>query len=443
MSRASSSSSSNATPARAEPAHVAPDKATGPKLTLAVPIADGGAESARRRGTTPQGPFEIAGRRVRRGERLQFELPMAQLYTRAPLDMTVEVIHGRWQGPVLLVCAGIHGDELNGIEIIRRLRTLTSLDRLRGTLVLVPVVNLFGFLNQSRYLPDRRDLNRSFPGTERGSVAARTANLFFQSVVARCTHVIDLHTARLSTARTCPRSGRPSTSRASRRWRAASPFPSSSTPGSSPAAYAPRQAGSASRSSPTRPARRCASTRRRSSPASGAWSTSCARSTCCRPDAAARRRAAPYVANTTSWFRSPADGLFRPLARLGTQIQKGATLGVVSGPFSSDDTVLAAPFEGIVICVSRLPLVNEGDAPVPSRALPPGVGGRGRDRLPRKRHRRGPPFRYRVRRRYRAGPPMTPPPQCARPSLNAHIRQDIPTCWIPSTTSARGCSPPS
>ena len=173
---------------------MAPDKATGPNLTLAVPVTDG-AESARRRGTTPQGPFEIAGRRVRRGERLQFELPMAQLYTQAPLDMTVEVIHGRWQGPVLLVCAGIHGDELNGIEIIRRLRTLTSLDRLRGTLVLVPIVNLFGFLNQSRYLPDRRDLNRSFPGTERGSVAARTANLFFQSVVARCTHVIDLHTA--------------------------------------------------------------------------------------------------------------------------------------------------------------------------------------------------------------------------------------------------------
>ena len=73
-------------------------------------------------------------------------------------------------------------------------------------------------------------------------------------------------------------------------------------------------------------------------------------------------RAEPYVANATNWFRSPADGLFRPLVKLGAHVQKGESLGVVSAPFSSDDTVLAAPFEGIVICVNRLPLVNEGDA---------------------------------------------------------------------------------
>ena len=169
-----------------------------PKLTLAGADAASDAETARRRGATLQGPFEIAARRVRRGERSQFELPMAQLYTGTPLDLAVEVIHGRWQGPVLLVCAGIHGDELNGIEIIRRLRTLTALDRLRGTLVLVPIVNLFGFLNQSRYLPDRRDLNRGFPGSEKGSVAARTAKVFFGSVVTRCTHVVDLHTAAIN-----------------------------------------------------------------------------------------------------------------------------------------------------------------------------------------------------------------------------------------------------
>ena len=340
---------------------MAPDKATGPKLTLAVSIADGGAESARRRGTTPQGPFEIAGRRVRRGERLQFELPMAQLYTRAPLDMTVEVIHGRWQGPVLLVCAGIHGDELNGIEIIRRLRTLTSLDRLRGTLVLVPVVNLFGFLNQSRYLPDRRDLNRSFPGTERGSVAARTANLFFQSVVARCTHVIDLHTAavnRENLPQIRAAIDQPGVEEMARGF-AIPVIVNSGLIARSLRAEAGRigipvityEAGEALRLD-------------EKAIVSGVRGVvNVMRTLDMLPSRRSRAaRAAPYVANTTSWFRSPADGLFRPLARLGTQIQKGATLGVVSGPFSSDDTVLAAPFEGIVICVSRLPLVNEGDA---------------------------------------------------------------------------------
>ena len=340
---------------------MAPDKATGPKLTLAVSIADSGAESARRRGTTPQGPFEIAGRRVRRGERLQFELPMAQLYTQAPLDMTVEVIHGRWQGPVLLVCAGIHGDELNGIEIIRRLRTLTSLDRLRGTLVLVPVVNLFGFLNQSRYLPDRRDLNRSFPGSERGSVAARTANLFFQSVVARCTHVIDLHTAAVN------RENLP-------QIRAAIDQPGVEEMARGFAIPVIVNAGLIARSLRAEAGRigipvityEAGEALRLDEKAivSGVRGVvNVMRTLDMLPSRRSRAaRAAPYVANTTSWFRSPADGLFRPLARLGTQIQKGATLGVVSGPFSSDDTVLAAPFEGIVICVSRLPLVNEGDA---------------------------------------------------------------------------------
>ena len=340
---------------------MAPDKATGPKLTLAVPIADGGAASARRRGTTPQGPFEIAGRRVRRGERLQFELPMAQLYTQAPLDMPVEVIHGRWQGPVLLVCAGIHGDELNGIEIIRRLRTLTSLDRLRGTLVLVPVVNLFGFLNQSRYLPDRRDLNRSFPGSERGSVAARTANLFFQSVVARCTHVIDLHTAavnRENLPQIRAAIDQPGVEEMARGF-AIPVIVNSGLIARSLRAEAGRigipvityEAGEALRLD-------------EKAIVSGVRGVvNVMRTLDMLPSRRSRAaRAAPYVANTTSWFRSPADGLFRPLARLGTQIEKGATLGVVSGPFSSDDTVLAAPFEGIVICVSRLPLVNEGDA---------------------------------------------------------------------------------
>ena len=340
---------------------MAPDKATGPKLTLAVSIADGGAESARHRGTTPQGPFEIAGRRVRRGERLQFELPMAQLYTQAPLDMTVEVIHGRWQGPVLLVCAGIHGDELNGIEIIRRLRTLTSLDRLRGTLVLVPIVNLFGFLNQSRYLPDRRDLNRSFPGSERGSVAARTANLFFQSVVARCTHVIDLHTAavnRENLPQIRAAIDQPGVEEMARGF-AIPVIVNSGLIARSLRAEAGRigipvityEAGEALRLD-------------EKAIVSGVRGVvNVMRTLDMLPSRRSRAaRAAPYVANTTSWFRSPADGLFRPLARLGTQIEKGATLGVVSGPFSSDDTVLAAPFEGIVICVSRLPLVNEGDA---------------------------------------------------------------------------------
>ena len=336
-------------------------KATGPKLTLAGADAASGAEVARRRGATLQGPCEIAGRRVRRGERVQFELPMAQLYTQTPLDLAVEVIHGRLQGPVLLVCAGIHGDELNGIEIIRRLRTLTSLDRLRGTLVLVPIVNLFGFLSQSRYLPDRRDLNRGFPGSEKGSVAARTANVFFGSVVTRCTHVIDLHTAavnRENLPQIRAALDQPGVEKIARGF-AIPVIVNSGLLVGSLRAEASRigipvityEAGEALRLD------------EKAIVTGVRGVVNVMRTLDMLPARRSRAmRAEPYVANATSWFRSPADGLFRPLARLGAHVHEGETLGVVSAPFSSDDTVLAAPFEGIVICVNRLPLVNEGDA---------------------------------------------------------------------------------
>jgi len=94
-------------------------------------------------------PLQLAGHTVMPGERMQFDLPAANLYTHTPLGMPVEVMHGQYAGPVLLVCAAIHGDELNGVEIIRRLRSIKAMSRLHGTLVLVPVVNLFGFIMRS------------------------------------------------------------------------------------------------------------------------------------------------------------------------------------------------------------------------------------------------------------------------------------------------------
>ena len=87
------------------------------------------------------------------------------------------VARGREDGPTLGLTAAVHGDEINGVEIIRRLTRASALRHLRGTLIAVPVVNVYGFITQSRYLPDRRDLNRSFPGSAKGSIAARTAVL--------------------------------------------------------------------------------------------------------------------------------------------------------------------------------------------------------------------------------------------------------------------------
>jgi predicted deacylase len=131
---------------------------------------------------------------VKPGERQRLELPVARLPTGTRLSLPVTVVHGHRTGPRLWLSAAIHGDEINGVEIIRQVLEEVEAEGLRGTLVAVPVVNVFGFIHQSRYLPDRRDLNRSFPGSARGSMAARLAHLFMTEVVKRCTHGVDLHT---------------------------------------------------------------------------------------------------------------------------------------------------------------------------------------------------------------------------------------------------------
>lgn len=127
--------------------------------------------------------------------RQHLEIPVACLPTQTMVSLPVTVITGAKDKPCLWVSAAIHGNEINGVEIIRQVLKHISPERLTGTLIAVPIVNVFGFIEQSRYLPDRRDLNRSFPGSPRGSLASRLAHLFMTEVVSQCTHGIDLHTA--------------------------------------------------------------------------------------------------------------------------------------------------------------------------------------------------------------------------------------------------------
>ena len=139
-------------------------------------------------------PIRIGGHEITAGSRQTIHLPLPEFYTFAPTTMTIHVVHGKQPGPCLLITSAVHGDEINGIEIIRRILGHTSIGKIKGTLILIPVVNVFGFVGQSRYLPDRRDLNRSFPGSPTGSMSARLANVVTTQVLPFCTHVIDLHT---------------------------------------------------------------------------------------------------------------------------------------------------------------------------------------------------------------------------------------------------------
>lgn len=308
-----------------------------------------------------QQPFVIAEHEVAPGERVQFELHAASLYTNTPLNLTVEVFHGRRPGPVLLVCAAIHGDELNGVEIIRRLRMMRGLRNLRGTLVLVPVVNIFGFIHQSRYLPDRRDLNRCFPGRENGSIASRVAYLFFDEVVRKCTHIVDLHTAavnRDNLPQIRAALGEEGVDEMAQGFRIPVIVNSGlienslrEQAGKLGIPVITYEAGEALRLDEhciVTGVRGIVSVMRTLNMLAGRR--------------VATVRAEPYIARSTYWVRAPVDGMFRPIAKLGMRVKKGDAIGIIAAPFAGVEEVLHAPSDGIVICFGTLPLVNEGEA---------------------------------------------------------------------------------
>lgn len=140
-------------------------------------------------------PFRLLEYEIPRGAAKSMELPIARLPTGAWEAMPVTVIHGHEPGPTVWLSGAVHGDELNGVITIRRLIKILDPAKLKGTVLAVPIVNVFGITLGSRYLPDRRDLNRSFPGSATGSLAARLANFFFTKIAKRCDLGLDFHTA--------------------------------------------------------------------------------------------------------------------------------------------------------------------------------------------------------------------------------------------------------
>ena len=152
------------------------------------------------------GSIIIGGHEVRQGTTDHFELPIGRLVTGTDMALPVRVVHGAKPGPTAWLNAAIHGDEVGGVEVITRvLRDLDPM-AMRGTVLAVPVVNVWGFMGGDRFLPDRRDLNRSFPGSPSGSLAAQIAHLFMTEVVGRSV-VASTSTRRATTGRTCLRSG--------------------------------------------------------------------------------------------------------------------------------------------------------------------------------------------------------------------------------------------
>ncbi len=143
------------------------------------------------------GGFRIFGRELARGRAASFLVQVSESYSAHPVRIPVTVVTGVRPGPVCFVTAAVHGDELNGVGAVRRLiaEAKTRRKELKGTLVCLPLVNVLGFHVHSRYLPDRRDLNREFPGNPEGPMSARVAHAVWSKILRHCDFGLDLHTA--------------------------------------------------------------------------------------------------------------------------------------------------------------------------------------------------------------------------------------------------------
>ncbi len=305
-------------------------------------------------------PFVLGGVPVAPGERRTIELPVGRRVTGPELVLPVEVVNGRRPGARLFVCAAIHGDEINGVEIIRRVLR-RPLRELAGTLIAVPIVNIYGFVGLSRYLPDRRDLNRAFPGSQKGSLAARLAHLFAEEIVARATHGIDLHTGaihRTNLPQIRASLDQPETEALARAFGAPVIVDANLRDGSLRQAVMERgvpmllyEAGEALRFD--EPSIR-----------TGVRGVLAVMRTLGMLPAPRKPRARfePFVARSSFWVRAPTSGILRDRIRIGLAVSRGQTLGIVGDPLGREEVAVEAPRDGVVIGRSVLPLVNEGDA---------------------------------------------------------------------------------
>jgi len=303
----------------------------------------------------------IGGESIAPGTRATIELPIPQLYTHTPLTMRVQVVRGRRDGPRLFVCAAVHGDELNGVEIIRRLLRRPALAKLRGTLIAIPIVNVYGVLHHSRYLPDRRDLNRSFPGSGRGSLTAKLADRFMTDIVANCTHGIDLHTAAIHRDNLPQIRGNlddPETLALARSFGVPVLINAAVRDGSLREAAAALgiptllyEAGEALRFAELaiRPGVQ--------------GIVNVMRALGMLPSSRRHRAGAePFVARSSAWVRAPESGMFRAAKPLGARVARGEQIGTISDPYGDAEIAVSADHSGLVIGRTQLPIVHQGDA---------------------------------------------------------------------------------
>lgn len=306
-------------------------------------------------------PFAIGGHRIAPGECADVALPISTTAMGYDAQLAVRVLHGTRDGPTVFVSGAIHGDEIIGTAVIQRIAHELDPGCLAGTVMLVPVANIFGFLTHSRYLPDRRDLNRCFPGNETGSLAAQLAHVFFTEVVSRATLGIDIHSAavhRYNLPQIRIAAGDNRLVELAMAFGAPIIIESPLREGSLRALA--REAGVDMLLMETGEALRFD----RFSIDSGVGGVLrvLAHMGMIEADDGLTEVGVPARSNRSVWVRAPRGGVTHRACKSGDAVRKGDLLAAVSGLFGESPAELLSPIDGIVISHATLPVVHQGDA---------------------------------------------------------------------------------
>ena len=288
-------------------------------------------------------PFPIGETEAVAGKRTQTEIPIGRLMSGTPLALPVIVVHGKSDGPTMWINAATHGDEICGVEIIRRVLDAVDPKSVSGTIIAAPIVNVHGFNTGDRYLPDRRDLNRSFPGSARGSLASRIAHLFMTEIVSRCELGIDLHTG------SDHRSNHPQLRGDlddERTLHLANLFGAPVAQGATCLLFEGGEAYRFDEEAIT----------------IGTDGALRVLHSLGMIDELVPPAPAPRIARSSRWVRAARSGIVDCRLALGADVEKGEQVGVLRDPYGKTLARLKAPATGMLIGKLQHPLVNRGDA---------------------------------------------------------------------------------
>jgi len=305
------------------------------------------------------GELVIGGRKIKPGETQEILLKISEFYTSNPVNIPLTVIRGHEPGPSVFLTAAIHGDELNGVEIVRSVIQELDHNKINGTLLCLPVVNRFGFLTHSRYLPDRRDLNRHFPGEPRGSSADRIAAIIFMQVVANADYGMDFHTAAVGRTN-LPHLRADLSRREVRRLARAfgtevivdKPGSPQSLRAASVAAGVPAilyEGGETFRFQRRNIRKGIA----------GSYNVLAALGMLPIPPKEPKLQ---VIVKKTEWVRAERGGILDLIAQPGELVYEHEELAVIENPFGREVSTVVAPFTGLVLGTTTRPMVSPGDA---------------------------------------------------------------------------------